>query len=253
MMRASVHWLRCGAAIFVVAVVSACNSSTPSTPSTVEPPPVTNTTPDLSSVTLASSSVTAGQQVQGTVALTAAPSSGSITVTLSSSNSSIATVPSAAGVAQGSATSTFNVTALSAGTVTISATLGSTTRSSQLTVNAPPAGPVARFTVIQDAGTGSGDQCQVTRTDSGDLMNRMKCTFDGTGSTAPGGVTSYNWTLFNAAGQPAATKTGSSWDHPIVPCGFFDGTSPRAMQLTITPAGGTADKRDITITKANPC
>ena len=132
--------LRHAVVVYLLAVLPGCGGS--------KPPTGGSGTPDLASVTLASNTVTAGQQVQGTVALTSAPSSGSVTVNLSSTNTGVATVPGSAGVAQGSTTSTFTVTGVSAGTVTINASLAATTRQAQLTVNAP-AGPIASFKVLQ--------------------------------------------------------------------------------------------------------
>ena len=66
-----------------------------------------------------------------------------------------------------------------------------------------------------DNGAAIGDTCPVTReTVNGNLVNRLDCTLDGTASTAPGGVTGYNWTIFNAASLPAATATGVKWFVP---------------------------------------
>jgi hypothetical protein len=173
---------------------------------------------------------------------------------LSSSSTAVATVQASTGVAQGSTTSTFTVTGVSAGTVNINASLGSTTRQAALTVNAP-AGPVARFVVLQgDNGAATGDTCPVTReTVNGNLMNRLDCTFDGTSSTAPGGVTGYNWTIFNAGGQAAGTATGSKVVRPTVPCGSFDGVVSRDVKLSIMPPGGSDAQRAVALQKANPC
>jgi len=246
--QAPARWLRYAAAIFILTILPSCGSGK-STGTQA------SATPDLASVTLASSTVTAGQQVQGTVTLTSAPGSGSVTVNLSSSSTAIATVPASVGVAQGSTTSTFQVTGVNAGSVTVNASLGSTTRQAQLTVNAA-AGPVARFVVLQQTnGASIGDTCHVTQENvSGNLMNRLDCTFDGTTSTAQGGVTAYNWTLFNAAGQPAATATGSMWVRPLAPCGSFNGVTSRDVKLSITPTGASSDTtRSIALQKANPC
>jgi hypothetical protein len=214
-------------------------------------------TPDLASVTLTSNTVTAGQQVQGTVALTIAAGSGSVTVNLSSSSTAVATVPASVGVAQGSTTSTFTVNGVSAGTVNINASLGATTRQATLTVNAA-AGPTANFRVLQGNGNSGVDTnftCPVDRDNStGTLRNLLNCTFDGTLSTAPGGITAYNWTIFNAVNQPAATPTGSTLVMPTVPCGSFDGVTTRNVTLSITPSGANSTAtKSVTLQKANPC
>jgi len=249
MSLASRRLLRHAAAVFVLLALPSCGGS--------KPPTGGSNTPDLSSVTLTNNTVTAGQQVQGTVALSSAPNSGSITVNLSSSNTAVATVTPSVGVAQGSTTSTFQVNGVTAGTVTITASLASTTRQAQLTVNAA-AGPTANFRVLQDNGASGVDtnfNCPVDRDpNNGPLHNVLNCTFDGTLSSAPGGVTSYAWTLLNATGGNAGTFTDSKVVTPSVPCGSFDGVTQRNLTLSIQPSGtASTTTRPITLQKANPC
>jgi trimeric autotransporter adhesin len=90
----------------------------------------------LSSVTLNPSSVRGGSPSTGTVTLNGpAPAAGTV-VTLSSGNTSIATVPSSTVVAAGSTTATFTISTLPVTrtrTVTISGTRG-VQRSASLTV-----------------------------------------------------------------------------------------------------------------------
>ena len=240
--------LRHAAVVYLLAVLPGCGGS--------KPPTGGSNTPDLASVTLQNNTVTAGQQVQGTVTLTSAPSSGSVTVNLSSTNTSVATVQASTGVAQGSTTSTFTVTGVNAGTVNINASLGATTRQAALTVNAP-AGPIASFKVLQGllTGTDSGDVCPVDRETqtNGSLMNRLNCSFDGRASSAPGGVTQYNWTISNAAGQ-TVNFSGSTVERPTVPCGSFDGVTQRNVTLSIQPSGTNSQTTHaVSLQKANPC
>jgi hypothetical protein len=237
--------------VYLLAVLPGCGGS--------KPPTGGSNTPDLASVTLQNNTVVAGQQVQGMVALTSAPSSGSITINLSSSSTAVATVPASVGVVQGNTTSTFQVTGVAAGTVTITASLAATQRQAQLTVNAA-SGSVASFRVLQGDGSSNTDAnftCPVTRdTSMGGLLNKLDCTFDGTASIAPGGVTDYIWTFFNAVnGEAAMYRRRSVVVQPFLPCGTFDGVTSRDVKLEIEPASPPTSEytRSITVQKLNPC
>ena len=105
---------------------------------TVNPPP-----PVLSSLSLNPTSVIGGGTSQGTATLTSAAPAGGAVVQLSSSNTTVATVPASATVAAGATSVTFTVitNAVSTSTaVTISGTYGGTTLTVSLTVSpgAPP-------------------------------------------------------------------------------------------------------------------
>ncbi len=100
---------------------------------------VTNTPPSvvptLVNVLVAPTSIVGGTAVQGTVTLSAPPTSG-VTVTLSSNNAAV-TVPSSVVVNSGALSMGFAVTTrptASSTTVTISGTYSGTTRSAELTV-----------------------------------------------------------------------------------------------------------------------
>ena len=97
------------------------------------------TTPDpvLTSITLASGSVVAGSTVQGTASLDRAAKGGGATVSLSSSNTSIATVPGTVLVPEGAQSATFTVTGMAAGSVTITGNFGGS-RTATVNVTAPP-------------------------------------------------------------------------------------------------------------------
>jgi hypothetical protein len=143
--------------------------------------------------------------------------------------------------------------------VTINASLAATTRQAQLTVNAA-VGAVANFRVLTGDGGSNTDAnftCPVTRdTSMLSLLNKLDCTFDGSASTAPGGITitQYEWTIFNAANGEAGKFTGVRLVQPFVPCGTFDGVTQRNVTLSLTPAGGSSTTtHQITLQKANPC
>jgi len=101
--------------------------------------------PALSALTLGAASVTGGSSVSGTVTLTAAAPSGGTVVTLSSSNTAVATVPASATVAAGATSAGFTIATSSVTasvSVTVTASSGGVTRSAALTVN-PAAGACA--------------------------------------------------------------------------------------------------------------
>ena len=93
--------------------------------------------PTLSSIAMSPSSVGGGNNSTGTVMLSAAAPTGGVQVTLSSSNTSTATVPTSVTVAGGATSATF-ATATSVVTsstpVTVTASYGGTSRTTTLTV-----------------------------------------------------------------------------------------------------------------------
>ncbi len=120
---------------------------------------------------------------------------------------------------------------------------------------ATASGPVASFIVIPDAGSiASGEQCEVAQeTVSGSLVNRLKCTFDGSASSAPGGGLGYTWS-FPVPNQPNRIFPGSPLVRPTLPCGSFPGTTDREVTLTISHAGGTTSvTRMVTYRRSTPC
>jgi len=118
--------------------------------------------PSLSSVTVDPTSVVGGAGASGTVTLTAAaPASGAI-VGLSSSNTTVASVPASATVAAGALSANFSIgtTAVTVATpVTISGTFGGATRTATLSVNPqvappPPPPPPAQSATLTVTATG---------------------------------------------------------------------------------------------------
>jgi hypothetical protein len=97
--------------------------------------------PGLASLSLSPTSVVGGASSTGTVTLTGAAPAANVTVSLSSSNESVATVPATATIVSGANSATFAVTTsvvASDATATITATLGSETRNAVLGVTAAP-------------------------------------------------------------------------------------------------------------------
>src|SRR5467141_2005609 len=125
----------------------------------------------LSSLSLNPTSVTGGNSSTGTVTLSGPAPTGGAQVTLSSSNTTAAKVPSSVTVAAGASSATFTVStsAVAASTtVTISATYSGATRSASLTVTpAPPPPPTLSSLTLNAASVTGGNSSTGTVTLSG--------------------------------------------------------------------------------------
>jgi len=113
------------------------------------PPP-----PTLSSITLSPTTVVGGNTSQATVTLSGAAPTGGAIVSLSSSNTAVATVPASVTVAAGKTTATATVTSktvTSSSTATITATYNSVARSATLTVNPNSGGPLPAPSLVAPA------------------------------------------------------------------------------------------------------
>jgi hypothetical protein len=123
----------------------------------------------LSALTLSLTSVVGGGSVQGTITLTSAAPSGGAVVTLSSSNTAVASVPANATVAGGATSATFTIptqTVTSSSSVVITAAYGGVSKAATLTVMAQPP-PTADTVSIQVAEYSSGNrQLRVEATSS---------------------------------------------------------------------------------------
>jgi hypothetical protein len=129
-------------------------------------PPPPPPSPALSSIALNPSTVVGGNAVQGTATLTSAAPSGGASVGLSSSNTTVATVPAAVAIAAGATSATFTVgtTAVTATTTaTIGGSYGGATKSAPLTVTPQAATGTAKLTVTANGRSGE----RVTSTPAG--------------------------------------------------------------------------------------
>jgi hypothetical protein len=100
--------------------------------------------PSLAGIALNPASVVGGNTSEGTASLTSAAPSGGAVVTLTSSNTSAATVPASVTIPAGAFSATFTVSTASvtaSTSLTISGAFGGTARSATLTVTPPPAPP----------------------------------------------------------------------------------------------------------------
>jgi hypothetical protein len=222
-------------------VVTGCGSGTPSSPDPSggsSPSPGNPPTPapsglSLSSLTLTQSSVQGQQQPTGVLTLnSSAPSSGVI-VNLTSSNPSVAQVPSTVMVVGGQSSAAFTIntsTVASNSSSTISATYNGTTRTAALTVLAP--GLQAVFSVSSP--TKGNDACVLgPRTDEAD------CVLNATGSS--GFIHQYVWTYWTGSApighQTEQTHSAMQID---TDCRFFengrggdDSSGNRYVQMTV--------------------
>jgi len=122
--------------VTISATYSGAAKSASLTITPASPPP-----PTLSSLSLNPSSVTGGNSSTGTVTLSGPAPSGGTQVTLSSSNTTAARVPSSVTVAAGASSTTFTVSTSAVAvstTVTVSATYSGVTKSALLTVTPVP-------------------------------------------------------------------------------------------------------------------
>jgi hypothetical protein len=134
------HALPTGAlATLVIAAIATMQCGRPpASPTSASPTPPSPAAGTVAAVTLNATTLVVGGRALGTINLTApAPAEGS-SVSLTSSDSSVAAVPGAIMVQAGATSATMTVTAMSAGTTTIRASLnGSTAQSPMLTVLTP--------------------------------------------------------------------------------------------------------------------
>ncbi len=130
------------------------------------PPSSTSSSVTVSSVTLSPSSVTGGSSSTGTVTLSAAPSGGA-TVSLTSSDPSVASVPSSVTVNAGSTSATFPVTTSTVTTqtsVTITASYNNSSASATLTVNPATSSPTVSSVTLSPSSVTGGSSSTGTVT-----------------------------------------------------------------------------------------
>jgi hypothetical protein len=215
--------------VLVLCTITACKKKTP-----------TQQTPTLTDVSLSSATVAGGSAVQGTVTLSAAPSS--VTSVSLSSNSASATVPGSVSVAAGATSAAFTVntsTVAAEVNASISGTFSGTTISKPLKIT-PPA-LAANFTVtslsasfrkrdnsngqtpdpnpVQILPAGTADACPVLKNGGNQILD---CRFDGSTSTSPTPISQYVWTY--SVGQ--SQKTEATTTPQLVPTAsgcFFAG------------------------------
>jgi len=203
-------------------VAVGCGSSgSPTSPSAVS----------VASLTLSASSVAAGGATQGTVTLTGPAPSGGVSVSLTSSAPSVATVAPTTSVSAGASTATFTITALAAGTASITAALNGNQQTASLTVgssvklaslslsaaNVIGGQPVTGTVTLTSAAPSGGAVVALTGNDPVTVPADV---------TVPAGSPSANFTVMTRAvgGTMTATITAS----------FAGGSSSSTLSVTRT-------------------
>ena len=194
--------------------------------------------PSLNSISLNPTSVVGGNSVTGTVNLTAAAPSGGFVVNLSSSNSSVASVPSSVTVPAGATSANFTVSTgvvSSSTNVTLTASAGSVARTATLTVN-PPASNIALEsltispTMIIGGNSATGTVTLSAPAPAGGVVVQLRSSNSSRASvpstvTVPAGARSANFTIRTTSNFWAFVTT-------VTITGTYNGIS-RSGQLTI--------------------
>ncbi len=232
-----------GAAIIAVTLIqcSGSSSSTPTTPTTTG-----STTVSISAISLSPTSVAPGGTSQATVTVSAAAPSAGATVGLSSSNTSVATVPGNVTVASGATTATFTVTAAGAGSSTITATLNGS-QTATITVVAAAQVTLQGISLSADSVVG-GNSVTGTATLSGPApAGGAVVTLNGADPvtvppnvTVPAGQTS---ATFNIATRPPGNTT------TVTISGSYGGANARA---SLNDTAAIAASRSLTSISLNP-
>jgi hypothetical protein len=180
---------------------------------------------NLTGLSLSVYTVAAGGSVTGTVSLSAAAPSSGVLVTLSSSNTTAATVPSSVTVPSGAATANFTVTAAqvtTATTTSLTASYAGTSLSQTLTVGPPPAptgltatGGTAQVSLNWTAASGASTYDVYRGTASGGEGNTPLATgVTGTSysdaTASPGVRYYYQVTALSGGGQSARSNEASA-------------------------------------------
>jgi hypothetical protein len=163
----------------------------------------------VASISLAQPSIEGGAQVAGSVTLSAAAPAGGAVVALTGGDPLV--VPASVTVPAGSTSIGFIVGSRTVGgavPATITASYGGATASAVLTVTRPTVA-TASFGV-----TGPTETETCTMTNAGNTIN---CTFNGSTSTAPGTIVSWEWT-YGAAKMFSQMTTGPVLTMPTVDC-----------------------------------
>jgi len=192
------------------------------------------TQPSLSSLSLNPTSVVGGNSSTGTVTLTAPAPSGGFVVNLSSSNPSVATVPSTVTVPAGTTSATFTVSTRavsSATSVTITASAGGVSRTATLTVNPAPSVTLQSLTIsptsVWGGSTATGTVTLSGPAPAGGVVVQLRSSSSRasvpSSVTIPAGATSARFTIQTRSAFSITTVTITA---------TYNGVS-RSAQLTV--------------------
>jgi hypothetical protein len=244
------------AALVGLLAVSLCsNSCGGGTGQGTLPPPPSAT---LSSLTLNPTSVNGGNPSTGKVTVSGPAPSGGTVVSLSSSNTSVATVPSAVTVAAGTNTATFQVTTVAvtnSTTVTVSAsqTGVSQQQTASLTVTpAPASGPTLTSLTLNPSSVVGGSSSTGTVALSGPAPNSPPVVVTLSSSNSAAATVPPNMTIPPGATSATFTvnTTTVATSTPVTISGSYAGVT-QTNSITVTPApppGTPAGSYNLTIT-----
>jgi hypothetical protein len=186
------------------------------------------------SISLNPTSVVGGNPVTGTVTLSSGAPAGGAVVTLSGGDPVILPTPPTVTVAAGATTATFTLATKAvteAAGSTITGAYGGATATANLSVTPPVTAATARFGV---SGTNVTDTCQMAANGA-----NLECTFDGSSSTAPGTIVSWEWT-YSVATTIAQTTATPVLSMPSASCALLPapplpaGTTSFPLRVTLT-------------------
>ena len=181
----------------------------------------------LSGISVSPGAIIGGQSAGGSVSLTAPAPAGGAVVTLSSSNSSAASVPGSVTVPQGSTVATFTVTSGSVNTstpVTLTAKYSGVTMTFGLTVNALPDFSLSASPTEASVAAGGSAAYTVTVTGGNGFSGTVNFGMSG----LPSGVTgSFNPTTVTGSGSTTLTILTTS------------GASLGGITITVTGTSGS--------------
>ena len=199
--------------------------------------------PALSAIALNQTSVVGGNTLQGTATLTGAAPSGGALVTMSSSNTSAATVPVSVTVAAGATSASFTVSTVlvTASTpVTIGGTFGGAARSATLTV-VPPAAPAELSALsVNPASVSGGISSQGTITLTSAAPAGGFAVSLSSSSTAAATVLASVSVAQGATSAPFAIPTSAVTASTPVTITASAGAVTRTAVLTVAPPAQTA-------------
>jgi hypothetical protein len=198
--------------------------------------------PSLAGIALNPAGVVGGNTSEGTASLTSAAPSGGAVVTLSSSNTSAATVPASVTVPAGAFSATFTVSTASvtaSTSLTISGAFGGIARSATLTVTPPPP-PASLSTVAVNPASvtgGASSQGTVTLTSPAPAGGfAVSLSSGNAAATVPAGVS----VAQGATSATFAIATSAVTASTLVTITASAGGVTRTATLTVNPQPQTA-------------
>jgi hypothetical protein len=220
--------------------------------------------PKLASLTLTPTSLIGGASSTGTVALSVAAPTGGATVTLTSSNTKDATVPSTVAIPAGSTSATFTITTVgvtASATATIDAKLGSVSKTEVLTIKPQSVQSVSISPTSLVGGSQSSVVGTVTLTGAAPAAgakvtlssSNAKAATVPTSVTVPSGATTATFTVTHLQVTASSTVTIKATYGGVTGASTLTVTPFLVSSLTLTPTslvGGTSVSGSVSLSAA---